>query len=45
MTIRELLRSTFKENNELGCLLLMIILPILMIASLWLLARLGILSR
>ena len=24
MTIRELLRATFKENNEFGCLLLVI---------------------
>jgi hypothetical protein len=41
MDVRQFLRSTFKENNELGCVLLIIVVIFLMACFGFIFARLG----
>jgi len=45
MTIRELLRGAFKENNEAGCVLVILASLLLIVAGLFVLIRFGLWSR
>ena len=45
MTIREFLRSAFKENNEFGCLVIIFASILLIAAGLFILISLGLWSH